>query len=271
MANMPWFRLYSELINDKKIERICRMTQFTKAEVVGVWVILLSLSSDSPVRGVLLVSETVPFELDDFEHITGMDRQRIEDLFDLFMGLDMLTLQDGAYSIANWNDRQFKSDDSSSYVSKHRKSKDVILHGKDDVILHNPKCNIIDTDTESYTDTDTELINDSAREKEFSSVWEKETGTPISNAYQFFQMLDEFKKVGVTPEIYRQAIQEQKQSNYAVNSPTSVKTWAIGMVTQKRDQRRQSDNGKRPAKITSDDNERIAKEVMDEYLANRRR
>jgi len=261
-TKFPWFRLYTEILDDKKIKRVCRVTGESKALVIGVWVILLALASDSDERGLLYISDETPYTIDDLSAETGLDEDALVTVLNEFTKLGMLAkVENETLQISKWNDRQYKSDVSSARVKKHRET----LRNR----YSNGDVTPPESDTES--DTDTELINDSAREKEFSTVWEKETGTPISNAYQFFQMLDEFKKVGVTPEIYRQAIQEQKQSNYAVNSPTSVKTWAIGMVTQKRDQRRQSDNGKRPAKITSDDNERIAREVMDEYLANQRR
>jgi len=261
-TKFPWFRLYTEILDDKKIKRVCRVTGESKALVIGVWVILLTLASDSDERGLLYISDDTPYTIDDLSAETGLDEDALVTVLNEFTKLGMLAkVENETLQISKWNDRQYKSDVSSARVKKHRET----LHNR----YSNGDVTPPESDTES--DTDTELINDSAREKEFSTVWEKETGTPISNAYQFFQMLDEFKKVGVTPEIYRQAIQEQKQSNYAVNSPTSVKTWAIGMVTQKRDQRRQSDNGKRPAKVTTDDNERIAKEVMDEYLATQRR
>lgn len=261
-TKFPWFRLYTEILDDKKIKRVCRVTGESKALVIGVWVILLTLASDSDERGLLYISDDTPYTIDDLSAETGLDEDALVTVLNEFTKLGMLAkVENETLQISKWNDRQYKSDVSSARVKKHRET----LHNR----YSNSDVTPPESDTES--DTDTELINDSAREKEFSTVWEKETGTPISNAYQFFQMLDEFKKVGVTPEIYRQAIQEQKQSNYAVNSPTSVKTWAIGMVTQKRDQRNLSGNGKKPAKITTDDNERIAKEVMDEYLAAQRR
>jgi len=51
----------------------------------------------------------------------------------------------------------------------------------------------------------------------------------------------------------------------------NARSWAYVEAILKRWKVEGKSNGKRPAKITSDDNERIAKEVMDEYLANQRR
>ena len=51
----------------------------------------------------------------------------------------------------------------------------------------------------------------------------------------------------------------------------NARSWAYVEAILKRWKFEGKSNGKRPAKITSDDNERIAREVMDEYLANQRR
>jgi len=51
----------------------------------------------------------------------------------------------------------------------------------------------------------------------------------------------------------------------------NARSWAYVEAILKRWKFEGKSNGKRPAKITSDDNERIAREVMDEYLATQRR
>ena len=51
----------------------------------------------------------------------------------------------------------------------------------------------------------------------------------------------------------------------------NARSWAYVEAILKRWKFEGKSNGKRPAKITSDDNERIAREVMDEYIANQRR
>jgi len=51
----------------------------------------------------------------------------------------------------------------------------------------------------------------------------------------------------------------------------NARSWAYVEAILKRWKVEGKSNGKRPAKITSDDNERIAREVMDEYLATQRR
>lgn len=230
MANkLPWFRLYTEILDDKKIKRICRTTGESKALIIGVWVILLSLASDSNERGMLYISDDTPYAFADLADETGLAEDVLVTVLNEFSKLGMLnTNEQETLQITKWNDRQYKSDNSSERVKKHRETLQDRYNNGD----------VTPPDTDTDTETESDNLNDSARENEFAKVWEIEMGMPVHNAYQFFQMLDEFEKVGVTPEIYRKAIQEQKNSSYAVNSPTSVKTWAIGMVTQKRDPRK---------------------------------
>jgi len=75
-------------------------------------------------------------------------------------------------------------------------------------------------------------------------------------------MVSEFEKAGVTPEIYRTAIQEQKLSTYKVKGPTSVKNWAIGIADALKKPQKQY-QGKQ-AESVSDQNARVAQEVMAE-------
>jgi len=75
-------------------------------------------------------------------------------------------------------------------------------------------------------------------------------------------------KIGLAIEDYpldwiKDGIKQAAQHN--------ARSWAYVEAILKRWKVEGKSNGKRPAKVTSDDNERIAKEVMDEYLATQRR
>lgn len=68
---------------------------------------------------------------------------------------------------------------------------------------------------------------------QFRKVWEDESRSMVAAYEPFAKMVTEFERAGVTPEIYRQAIQEQKRSTYPVKNPTSVQSWAIGIVKER--------------------------------------
>lgn len=148
---MPWFRLYSELLNDKKIDRICREYGYSNALVVGIWVTLLSLANESDDRGKLLISAEIPYDMDDFISITKVDRETLVNIIRGFIQFSMLSKDEGGpYIIKNWDSRQFKSDCSSDRVRKHRES----LQAEPGVTFLKRYGNVIDTEAEADTDTE---------------------------------------------------------------------------------------------------------------------
>lgn len=164
MANkLPWFRLYTEILDDKKIKRVCRTTGESKALIIGVWVILLSLASDSDERGMLYISDDTPYTFADLADETGLAEDVLVTVLNEFSKLGMLnTTEQETLQIIKWNDRQYKSDNSSERVKKHRET------------LHNRYSNgdVTPPDTETDTDTDTELTTAGA----VFSAYEREIG-----------------------------------------------------------------------------------------------
>lgn len=120
MTSPPWFRFYSEALNDRKILRVCRDTGQPKALVIGVWATILALASDSPRRGLLLFTDDIPLTFDDLELETGLYGESLMALLDTFQRFNMLTWDDGAYCVANWDKRQFASDHSTDRVREWR-------------------------------------------------------------------------------------------------------------------------------------------------------
>jgi hypothetical protein len=115
---MQWFRFYSETVNDPKIRRIARSAQVPQATVVGVWATLLSVASDSPERGKLLMG-TSPVIIDDLNDIAGMDVSLVLDKM-IAVGMLDIDVDSGAYIIPNWDKRQFASDNVTARVHKSR-------------------------------------------------------------------------------------------------------------------------------------------------------
>lgn len=148
MANMPWFRIYSEILDDKKIKRITRHSACSKAEIIGVWVCLLSLANDATDRGKLMISDDTYYDIDDIEEITGVHQSKLEELLMLFVSLGMLSEIGNGYEITNWNTRQFKSDNSTERVKNFR-SKNIET-------LQQRYKTVIDTDTDTDTEEETE-------------------------------------------------------------------------------------------------------------------
>ena len=126
-SKQPWFRFYSEVIRDRKLEYITRATRQPKAIIVGAWAVLLALANDSPEAGLLLLTEDIPLTLRDFEMETGLPADLISELVEQFITLDLLSAEDVSgetvYCIANWHKRQYKSDSSTERVQRYRERK----------------------------------------------------------------------------------------------------------------------------------------------------
>jgi len=121
MTAPPWFRFYSETLTDRKIDRICRATGQPKMNIVGAWTILLALANDSPVRGVLLLTEDIPFTLGDLAGEMGVGRDVAEAIVSEFRKFDMIHEDEyGTLYITHWNGRQFASDSSTERVQRYR-------------------------------------------------------------------------------------------------------------------------------------------------------
>lgn len=116
----PWFRFYSETLNDRKIAHLVRVTQQPKALVIGVWATILALANDSPIRGVLLLTEDIPLTFNDLARETGLDADSMQTFILELERLNMMSMEDGAYCLINWDKRQFASDNVTERVRRWR-------------------------------------------------------------------------------------------------------------------------------------------------------
>lgn len=152
----PWFRFYSEVLSDRKIQRICHLTKKPKALVVGVWATILAMASDSPERGVLLISEGIAVTLDDISLETGLSPEECGEIIAAFIAANMVHSDDDTFIVTQWDSRQYKSDTSNDRVAKYRdKKRDE--EGKPPKRQYNKKCNVTVTPPETDTDTESDI------------------------------------------------------------------------------------------------------------------
>lgn len=154
---MDWFRFYNETVADKKLARIARDLQVDYLAVFGAWAAILTLASESPIRGKLLLTVDQPLTIDDvsetFHHVSSETKR----LLQAFIDKEMLAVEDQILVVTNWDKRQFESDTSTSRVRKHRTSK------RGGTLLKQPcnvsggeSGNVSETHQSTETDTDTE-------------------------------------------------------------------------------------------------------------------
>ncbi len=164
---MKWFRLYGELLYDRKVARIARTEQISKCTVLGAWVGILMLAHESPKRGYLMLSEGIPLEPEEIGDAIGLYGSDLTYLLAAFIDCRMLTDDHGYLSITNWKKRQFKSDDSAARVKLHREKQAK----QTDVTLQKRYSNALDTDTDTETDTEEKDIRVSSAFQEIRKVW----------------------------------------------------------------------------------------------------
>ena len=152
---MQWFRFYTEAISDKKLRRIARDNNESMAHVIGVWTIVLSMASDSPERGKLLISDEVPATIDDINDAAGCNVTATFQKL-LVTGLVTVTVTDdgqNVYEVPAWERRQFESDSSATRVRRHRERKKAAQNDAN-VTPAKRYSNAPDTDTDTDTEGD---------------------------------------------------------------------------------------------------------------------
>lgn len=131
MKELPWFRLYPEIIYDEKIVVASDRTESSYLEVLGVWIILLALASKSHMRGSLFVSDDIPYEDRDIANICHITTKQARTIIDQFVDLDMLEdNHGGAIHVKNWKDRQYEKTSEekkahAEYVREWRNDKEL--------------------------------------------------------------------------------------------------------------------------------------------------
>jgi hypothetical protein len=115
--------MYNELLTDAKVKYLMAATAQPKPLVIGVWTSILILANQSPVRGSLMITKTMPLPMTQIAGEIGLGETELAHIFGVLLELDMVSLEDGVYSVTNWDTRQFTSDNSTARVRKHRAKK----------------------------------------------------------------------------------------------------------------------------------------------------
>lgn len=123
MNKMPWFRVYSEAIHDRKLRRVARQTSQPWPLVFGAWVGMLCLANESPQRGRILIGEDMPMEHDEIAEELQLDMSTYRTLWRAFEEAGMVADNGNGVTICKWEERQFKSDNSTERVRRHRRKK----------------------------------------------------------------------------------------------------------------------------------------------------
>lgn len=116
---LPWLRLYTETTKDPKIRRRPVAERW-------VWIGILILAAESPVRGTLLIDDGTAVTDRDIADEANVPLPTVRKCLGSFMDSGMISvdLDAGAWTVTKWAERQPVSDSNAAdRQRKHRKLK----------------------------------------------------------------------------------------------------------------------------------------------------
>jgi hypothetical protein len=140
----PWFRFYTEAINDPKLEELTPAQRW-------LWVTLLAVARESPQSGRLLRAEGVPWRSEALGRRAGLKAREAQEGLKEMEKVGLIAWDD-CWVIPRWRDRQFESDDVTARTQRHRNDVGTTLERSISVPGN-------DVGTHQRTETDTENNN----------------------------------------------------------------------------------------------------------------
>lgn len=133
---LQWLRLWTDTLDDHKIAKLSDYE-------FRVWIFLLCCASEEDCSDGALTRPVA-----DYQRRTRRVARHFQKALETFQSVGLITMDDGGkITITNWKKRQYKSDNVTARVRKHRESTGA----------GNVSCNVSETspetESESYTDS----------------------------------------------------------------------------------------------------------------------
>lgn len=181
-VKMPWFRMYTDFLNDPKMIALAFEDQ---RHFIGI----LALKSDGALEADVeesLMDRIVAQRL-------WIDHGIIRDVKKRLVAAGLINAN---WQPLAWDKRQFKSDSSKDRVAKFRASK---KDGNGDVTLPKRKSNAVDTDTDTDTETEKDNAGKPAMPSGFSEFWK--AWPPSERKQAKGKCLDAWKKANAEQDV----------------------------------------------------------------------
>lgn len=105
MAEVQWIKLYIDMFDRRKINKIRRLPEGDK--ILLFWVMLLATAGKCNAGGMIYITERVPFTKEDLADEFDFEISTIELALRAFVEYDMIDLyDDGFISVRNWEEYQ---------------------------------------------------------------------------------------------------------------------------------------------------------------------
>ena len=104
MYKLQWLKIDANLFANRKIQILLKEPDGDT--YIRVWIQLLIIAMECNKEGNLVIGESKPMTIEYFSKIMGKSFEKIEEIIEKFLELEMIILENEVYKIKNWNKYQ---------------------------------------------------------------------------------------------------------------------------------------------------------------------
>ena len=104
MYKLQWLKIDANLFANRKIQILLKEPDGDT--YIRVWVQLLIIAMECNKEGNLVIGENKPMTIEYFSKIMGKSFEKMEEIIEKFLELEMIILENEVYKIKNWNKYQ---------------------------------------------------------------------------------------------------------------------------------------------------------------------
>jgi len=172
MESVKWVKLDTGFFSSPKVRRLRRMPNGDTAALI--YLNLLTLAGRQGATGRLMLTESLPFTLDDLACECGCDAEEMSLAMAQFLQLDMVSLGgDGCYSVTGWSEHQAVGGTATAHAERQRRYRE---RRKAAALLPSPSDATCDAEdvTEGVIESVTRDVTRDVLEKEIEEEKEQE-------------------------------------------------------------------------------------------------
>lgn len=104
MYKLQWLKIDANLFANRKIQILLKEPDGDT--YIRVWIQLLIIAMECNKEGNLVIGENKPMTIEYFSKIMGKSFEKMEEIIEKFLELEMIILENEVYKIKNWNEYQ---------------------------------------------------------------------------------------------------------------------------------------------------------------------
>lgn len=104
MYKLQWLKIDANLFANRKIQILLKEPDGDT--YIRVWIQLLIIAMECNKEGNLVIGDNKPMTIEYFSKIMGKSFEKMEEIIEKFLELEMIILENEVYKIKNWNKYQ---------------------------------------------------------------------------------------------------------------------------------------------------------------------